>query len=105
MKLDVIDVFKNVAETILGRLLLVFLVVNLSASIAMMIRSEDDIGILPCIFLSVPLMFMTLIGGLGLITLPLIFAYTFAFLRFDMHLSTLAIPAVLAYLTLHFPYL
>jgi len=105
MKLDVIDVFRSAIESIFGRIILVILVVNVFGALGLILQNDSEFEIMESFVYALPLLLMTILGGIGLVTLPLLFAFTFAFARFDMHLGFLAIPSILSFVSLYKPYL
>lgn len=105
MKIDVIDVIKDACETLLGRIIIVVLVINFSGAAGLMMHAESFGDFWECLIFALPALLFTILGGLGLITLPLLLGFTIIYVRFDMHHYYLSVPAILSFFTLYKPYL
>jgi hypothetical protein len=105
MKLDVIDVFKDSCETLFGRIILVILIINFAGGIGLLFRTGELSDLLECLIYALPALLFTLLGGIGLITIPLLFAFTLFYVRLELNHYYLIIPAVVAFFTLYKPLL
>lgn len=105
MKIDVIDVFKNACESLFGRIFIVVLVVNIFGTLGLMMHADEASDVWDFLIMAIPSLLFTLLGGIGLITLPLLLAFTIFYARFELHYAYLIIPAVLSFFTLYKPFL
>jgi hypothetical protein len=101
MKLDVIDVFKDAFETLFGRIMLVMLITNISGGIGLLVRTDELSDILECFIYALPALLFTILGGIGLITLPLLFAFTLFYVRLELNHRYLIFPALVAFFSLY----
>jgi len=68
-----------------------------------MMTGEGGVGFFEAMLMVFPALIISIIGGVGLIVLPLLFGFTIIFVRFDVHFAFLAVPAALAFFaTYHF---
>ena len=100
MKIDIIDVLSDAGETVFGRIILTSLAIIISGAVGLLVGDFDDVGIIDALLAVVPLLFISLLGGIGLITLPLLFGFTIMFVRFDWSYIWLCVPAAMSFYTM-----
>jgi hypothetical protein len=105
MKLDIIDVFKDACTSLFGRIVLVVVVVNVFGSLGLMTRFGELGDLWECFVIALPAMLLTILGGIGLITLPLLLAFTIFYAQYELHYAYLSITAVISFYTLYKPLL
>jgi hypothetical protein len=105
MKLDVIDVFQDACATLIGRIILVLITINFAGAFGLLARTGELSDFVECIIFAFPALLITILGGIGLITLPIIFGFTLFYVRLELDHRFLIIPAISAFITLYKPLL
>ena len=99
MKIDFIDVLSNAVETVFGRIFLTSVAIILPGAVALLIGIFEDIGIVEALAFVVPVLLFSVLDGVGLIVLPVLFGFTLCFVRFEWSYIWLLFPAGVSFLT------
>ena len=99
MKIDIIDVLSGACETVVGRIFVTFAVIIISGAIGLMIGDFEDAGIVEALASVVPVLFISLFAGIGIISLPILFGFTIMFVRLEWNYIWLFVPAAVSFYT------
>ena len=99
MNIDFIDTLKDVSVTLFGRIASCFLVMHVCYAIGFFFYDIEDSAFWYSLLLATPMMLFSLLGGIGLVTLPLMFLFIIIYARSEISPRYLYILAALALIT------
>ena len=101
LKLDFIDVFVDVCATLVGRIVITVIAISIGGSIGVTVASGDVAGIFDALIIVFPLLLASIFHGVGLLVIPLLFGFTMLFIKFELRMRYLLIPALITFFALY----